>query len=157
MISTRCNPMPADTTRRKMLPVVFCVLIPLVCFPNFSNSLMLDTNLVSHLKTKWEIILNQPFLCHLHFHTILQFTVVLISNRTSRQIISHGQNTINISSCTDGKIATVFLSHRNNRKKMQSCLEPVVSFNSTLTVQFEGKHCYSKLFSFAKKFVLCHM
>ena len=36
--------------------------------------------------------------------------------------------------CTDGKIATVFLSHRNNRKKMESCLEPVVSFSSTVAV-----------------------
>ena len=61
-----------------------------------------------------------------------------------------------ISSCTaDGKIATVFLSHRKNRKKVESCLEPVVSFNSTLTIHFEGKHWYSKFYSFAEKFVLC--
>ena len=91
---------------------------------------MLDTNLVSHLKTKWEIILNQPFLCHLHFHTILQFTVVLISNRTSRQIISHTQNTIKISSCTDGKIATVFLSHRKNQKKVLFGTSSLLQFNT---------------------------
>ena len=47
-------------------------------------------------------------------------------------------NTIKISSCTDGKIATIFLSHRKNRKKMESCLEPVLSLNSTVTVHFEG-------------------
>ena len=57
MIFTRCNPMPADATRRKMITCYISVLIRLVCFPNLLNSLMLDTNLVSHLKTKWEIIL----------------------------------------------------------------------------------------------------
>lgn len=64
------------------------------------------------------------------FALILQFTVVLISNRTSRQIISHTQNTIKISSCTDGKIATVFLSHRKNQKKVLFGTSSLLQFNT---------------------------
>ena len=64
------------------------------------------------------------------FALILQFTVVLISNRTSRKIISHTQNTIKISSCTDGKIATVFLSHRKNQKKVLFGTSSLLQFNT---------------------------